>query len=71
MHERSKSKKRYLDLKRPIWKIMDDYSGAYIYSDQIVVDYRGFVTQKGHEDKEPPSEHPVSVPPERAPDNNY
>ena len=67
MHERSKSKKRYLDLTRPIWKIMDDYSGAYIYSDQIVIDYRGFVTQKGHEDKEPAAEHPVAIPEEHGP----
>ena len=46
---------------------MDDYSGAYIYSDQIVIDYRGFVTQKGHEDKEPAAEHPVTIPEEHGP----
>lgn len=67
MFERSKSKKKYLDLSRPIWKIMDDYTGAYIYSDQITIDYRGFVTRKGHEDIEPAAEHPVPVPKEASP----
>lgn len=69
MHERSKSKKKWLDLKRPIWKVMDDYSGAYIYSCDVTVDYNGYVTRAGHEDKEPPAEHPVPVPPQAGPFN--
>ena len=68
MHERSKSKKKYLDLSQPIWKIMDDYTGAYIYSNEMVIDYRGLVTRKGHEDPEPAADHPVVIPPEQAPD---
>lgn len=73
MFERSKYKKKYLDLKRPIWKILDDYSGAYIYSNEMVIDYRGFVTKKGQEVLEPDAEHPVPAPKEIPPfdRNNY
>lgn len=56
---RSQAKRKYTNLKLAIWKILDDYTGAYIYSNEADIDYRGMVTRMGHTDQEPPSDHPV------------
>lgn len=54
-------KYKHLDFRKAIWKVVDDYSGAYTYSNKVTFDFRGYMTIKGHENIEPPAEHPPQI----------
>ena len=62
MHERTKYKHKHIDVRKAIWKLVDDYSGAYIYSNEMEIDYRGLVTKAGHADPIPPEMFPTPIP---------
>lgn len=59
MHMRDRKSRRHLDFSKPIWKIMDDYSGAYRYSHQVTIDYKGYIVDLKNEDMRPAAEDPV------------
>lgn len=57
--QRSQAKRKFLNLKLPIWKVVDDYTGAFTYSNEVEEDWQGFITRSGMVDPEPAAEHPI------------
>ena len=61
--ERDKGSQKYRWLRKPIYKTEDAYSGAYLYSDQLDADYRGFLTLPEMADPQPVAEQrPLQIP---------
>ncbi len=45
------------------WKVVDDYTGFTIDSDQVEFDSEGFAVKRGTSTKENPSDKPFTIPP--------
>jgi len=45
------------------WKVVDDYTGFTINSDEVEFDYQGAAVKRGTAIKENPSDKPFTIPP--------
>ena len=62
MKERDRGNSKCRWLARPTQKLVDDYTGAAVYSDNTETDYKGYVTMIGLADSQPVAELPVHIP---------
>lgn len=68
MKQKNKNRNKQWGKKR-ICKLVDEYTGAYIYSDQIEYDYKGLITRKDLVNRQVPiPEQELFIPVEHKPE---